>query len=173
MSVTTSQILSLQMSSMTIFDFWRRAEEAAPVSATRSREVTPGWKLPELKYRLMVNGWPLRTIRRSTPFRSVRWSVLLNKYSRSQRSMSRALERKRETKNESWSLVYLKWLTYYLEINAPGTIVLFTLNSWIICCICLQSGKLLCNYCIMCLLNKTSFWKKGLLKAQLGRFSTI
>lgn len=49
----------------------------------------------------MVNGWPLRTIRRSTPFRSVRWSMLLNKYSRSQRSMSRAVERKRERKNES------------------------------------------------------------------------
>lgn len=155
MSLTTSQTLILQCLHWPFLDFWRRAEEAAPVSATKSREVTPGWKLPERKYRLMVNGWPLRTMRRSTPFRSVRWSVLLNKYSRSQRSMSRALERKRATKNESRSLVYLKSLTYYLEINAPGTIVLFTLNSWIICCICLKSGKLLCNYCIMCRLNKT------------------
>lgn len=38
----------------------------------------------------MVNGCPLLTIRRSVPFSSVRWLVLLNSHARSQVPMSRA-----------------------------------------------------------------------------------
>ena len=38
----------------------------------------------------MLNGWPLLTMRRSIPFSSVRWSVLLNSHSRSQVAMSNA-----------------------------------------------------------------------------------
>ena len=90
-------------------------EWAAPVSATQSRELTPGWKLPLRRYRLIVNGCPLLTMSRSTPLRSVRWSVLLNSHSRFQRSMSRALTKgkQRHTKRTSVRLLSIYHLQKY------------------------------------------------------------